>query len=120
VTCQTNLGRFWQIDLAGRGVREVALRGGPLEHCDALAISGSTLYIAVNARNVIAVVRLADDGSSGQVTALLRSEAFRFPTAVAVSGSRLLVVNAQLDAMGGHPRLPFTVVEVAAPAAVTP
>jgi hypothetical protein len=58
---------------------------------------------------------LADDGSSGQVTALLCSDAFRFPTAVAVSGSRLLVVNAQLDAMGGHHRLPFTVVEVAAP-----
>jgi Cu-Zn family superoxide dismutase len=120
VTCQTNLGRFWQVDLAGRGVREVALQGGPLEHCDGLAISGSTLYIAVNARNVVAVARLADDGSSGQVTAVLRSDAFRFPTAVAVSGRRLLVVNAQLDAMGGRPRLPFTVVEVAAPAALTP
>lgn len=114
VTCQTNLGRFWQIDLDGRGVREVDLRGGPLEHCDGLAISGSTLYVAVNACNVIAVARLADDGSSGQVTALLRSDAFRFPTAVAVGSGRLLVVNGQLDAMGGHPRLPFTVVSVAA------
>ena len=34
---------------------------------------------------MIAVARLADDGSAGQVTVLLRSDAFRFPTAVAVA-----------------------------------
>ncbi len=115
VACQTNLGRFWRIDLASREVVEVALDGGPLEHCDGLAISGSTLYVAVNARNLVAVADLADDGSAGQVTGLLRSDAFAFPTAVAVSGGRLLVVNSQLDRMGGRPRVPFTVVAVAIP-----
>jgi sugar lactone lactonase YvrE len=115
VACQTNLGRFWRIELASREVGEVALDGGPLEHCDGLAISGSTLYVAVNARNLVAVVDLADDGSAGRVTRLLRSDAFAFPTAVAVSGGRLLVVNGQLDQMGGHPRLPFTVAAVAIP-----
>jgi superoxide dismutase, Cu-Zn family len=115
VACQTNLGRFWCIELASREVSEVAVDGGPLEHCDGLAISGSTLYAAVNARNLIAVVDLADDGSAGRVSRLLRSDAFAFPTAVAVSGGRLLVVNSQLDQMGGHPRLPFTVAAVAIP-----
>jgi sugar lactone lactonase YvrE len=117
VACQTNLGRFWRIDLASRAVSEVALAGGPLEHCDGLAISGSTLYVAVNARNLVAVVDLADDGSAGRVVRLLRSDAFAFPTAVAVSGRRLLVVNGQLDQMGGQPRLPFTVAVVAIPEA---
>jgi hypothetical protein len=42
-------------------------------------------------------------------------EAFAFPTAVAVAGDRLLVVNGQLDALGGMPRLPFTVAVVAPP-----
>ncbi|MGN6174200.1 MAG: hypothetical protein ACTHPS_14850 [Streptosporangiaceae bacterium] len=60
-------------------------------------------------------VDLADDGSAGRVTRLLRSDAFAFPTAVAVSGGRLLVVNGQLDQMGGQPRLPFTVAVVAIP-----
>jgi hypothetical protein len=59
------------------------------------------------------VVDLADDGSAGRVTRLLRSDAFAFPTAVTVSGRRLLAVNGQLDQMGGQPRLPFTVAVVA-------
>jgi hypothetical protein len=60
------------------------------------------------------VIELADDGASGRVTSTLRSEAFAFPTAVAVHEDRLLVVNGQLDKIGAEPRLPFTVVAVAA------
>ena len=115
VTCQTNLGRFWRVDLASGKVGEVTLEGGPLQHCDGLAISGPTLYVAVNACDLVAVADLADDGSAGQVHTVLRSSAFAFPTAVAVSGRRLLVTNSQLDKMGDHPRLPFTVVAVAIP-----
>jgi superoxide dismutase, Cu-Zn family len=48
---------------------------------------------------------------------VLRSAAFAFPTAAAVRGSELLVVNGQLDRMGGRPRLPFTVLAVALPEA---
>jgi sugar lactone lactonase YvrE len=115
VACQTNLGRFWRVELATGKVGEVALDGGPLEHCDGLAIGGSTLYIAVNARNLVAVASLADDGSEGRVHTVLRSGAFAFPTAVALSRGRLLVVNGQLNEMGGRPRLPFTVVAIAIP-----
>ena len=115
VACQTNLGRFWRIELTSREVSEVVMDGGPLQHCDGLAISGSTLYAAVNARNLVAVADLADDGSAGRVSKLLRSDAFAFPTAVAVSGARLLVVNSQLDRMSSCPRPPFTVAVVAIP-----
>jgi Cu-Zn family superoxide dismutase len=115
VACQTNLGRFWRAELAGAAVEEVALDGGPLEHCDGLAIDGSTLYVAVNARNVVAVVELAADGSGGRVVTLLSSEDFAFPTALAVTGERLLVVNAQLDKMETEPELPFSVVAIPAP-----
>ena len=112
VACQTNLGRFWQVTLETGRVREVALDGGPLEHSDGMALSESTLYVAINARNLIAVIDLADDGASGRVRTTLRSDAFAFPTAVAVQGERLLVVNGQLDRMGGTPQLPFTVVAI--------
>lgn len=110
VACQTNLGRFWRVEIATGTVREVFLDGGPLQHCDGLAICGSVLYVAVNARNRIAVVELAADGATGRVKRLCGSGAFAFPTAVAVRGSQLLVVNAQLDKMSGHPVLPFTAV----------
>ncbi len=112
VACQTNLGRFWQVTLATRQVKEVELEGGPLEHCDGMARSGSTLYVAINARNRIAVIELADDGASAHVRTLLRSDAFAFPTAVAIHDGRLLVVNGQLDQLGGSPRLPFTVLAI--------
>jgi Cu-Zn family superoxide dismutase len=112
VTCQTNLGRFWRVTLDDGAVEEVLLEGGPLEHCDGLAAVGSRLYVAVNARNLLAVVDLDADGSSGRVQEVIRSEAFAFPTAVAVLEDRLLVVNGQLDKMGGKPELPFTVVAV--------
>ena len=110
VTCQTNLGRFWQITLETGQVKEVALEGGPLPHCDGLALVASTLYVAVNARNQIAIVDLAEDGSAGMVTEMLRSDAFAFPTAIALRNEHMLVVNGQLDRMGGTPVLPFTVV----------
>jgi superoxide dismutase, Cu-Zn family len=110
VACQTNLGRFWQVTLGTREVKELALEGGPLEHCDGMALAGSTLYVAINARSLIAVVDLADDGASGSVRTMLESDAFAFPTAVATQSDRLLVVNGQLDRMGAEPRLPFTVV----------
>jgi sugar lactone lactonase YvrE len=113
VACQTNLGRFWRISLATGQVDEVALEGGPLEHCDGLALSDRNLYAAINAHNQIAVIDLAPDGSTGALRTLLRSDAFAFPTAVAVRGDDLLVVNAQLDKMGGAPQLPFTVVAIA-------
>jgi Cu-Zn family superoxide dismutase len=114
VTCQTNLGRLWRVALATGQVDEVTLRGGPLEHCDGMALSDSTLYVAVNAHNRIAVIDLADDGATGSVQTVLTSDAFAFPTAVAMHHDRLLVVNGQLDKLGGAPRLPFTVVAIPA------
>jgi superoxide dismutase, Cu-Zn family len=109
LTCQTNLGRFWRIALDNAGVEEVLLDEGPLEHCDGMALAGSRLYVAVNARGLVALAELSDDGGSLQLRKVITSDAFAFPTAVAVHGSRLLVVNAQLDKMGGAPDLPFTV-----------
>ena len=112
VACQTNLGRLWQISVQTGQLKEVALDGGPLQHCDGMALSGSTLYVAVNARNRIAVVELEKDGGAGRVKTILRSDAFAFPTAIAVRDERLLVVNGQLDKMGSAPQLPFTVVAI--------
>jgi Cu-Zn family superoxide dismutase len=112
VACQTNLGRFWQVSVDTRAVREITLDCGPLQHCDGMALAGSTLYVAVNARNMIAAIDLADDGATGHLRAMLTTDVFAFPTAVAVQGDHLLVVNGQLDEMGRAPRLPFTVVAI--------
>jgi superoxide dismutase, Cu-Zn family len=116
VACQTNLGRYWRISLKSGVVSEVPLDGGPLPHSDGLAIRDETLYAAINAHNRLAVIALEPDGRAGRVTTSITSDAFRFPTAIAVTDTRLLVVNAQLDRMAATPQLPFTVVAVEAAA----
>jgi Cu-Zn family superoxide dismutase len=115
VICQTNLGRLWRVTLKTGRVNELVLDGGLLQHCDGMALAGSTLYVAVNARNLVAVIDLAEDGATGSLKATLKSDAFAFPTAVAVQNDRLLVVNGQLDEIGRSPRLPFTVVAIDRP-----
>jgi len=116
VACQTNTGRYWQITIEDGSIDEVALDGGPFPHSDGLAIDGTTLYAAVNAHNTIAVIDLEADGGSGAVRGFVRSPDFRFPTAVAVAGDGLWVVNGQLDRLGGTPDLPFTIATIPTPA----
>jgi len=116
VACQTNTGRYWQITIEDGSIDEVALDGGPFPHSDGLAIDGTTLYAAVNAHNTIAVIDLSADGGSGAVRGFVRSPDFRFPTAVAVAGDGLWVVNGQLDRLGGTPDLPFTIATIPTPA----
>jgi hypothetical protein len=48
----------------------------------------------------------------GRSGAILRSDAFAIPTAIAALDDRMLVVNGQLDKMGRVPQLPFTVVAI--------
>jgi superoxide dismutase, Cu-Zn family len=115
VACQTNTGRYWRITITDGTVDEVALEGGPLPHSDGLAIDGTTLYAAVNAHDTIAVIDLSADGGTGAVRGFVRSPDFRFPTAVAVAGDGLWVVNGQLDRMGATPDLPFTIATIPTP-----
>jgi hypothetical protein len=60
----------------------------------------------------VLVVELETDGAAGRVRSILGSDAFAFPTAIAIRDERLLVVNGQLDKMSRAPRLPFTVVAI--------
>jgi sugar lactone lactonase YvrE len=112
ISCQTNTGRLWRISLDSGRVQEVEVPGGPFEHADGLARDGCLLYVAINARQQVAVLEVKDTGATASLRTILRSDAFAFPTAVALRGDDLLVVNAQLDKMNSAPELPFTVVAI--------
>ena len=64
---------------------------------DGLVLDGTTLYVIENYANQIAVVELAPDLATGQVTQLLTKEmyAFNIPTTAAHWGDALYVVNAR-------------------------
>ena len=90
----------------------------PLLPCDGILLDGQTLYVVRNAENLLIVVDLDVDLLSGWIRWSGTSPAFRFPTALAKAGDRLLIVNGQLDQMGPglHPDLPFTVTSIPDPA----
>lgn len=81
---------------------------------DGLHVVGDLVYGVLNyaapAGQGVYVARLAPDWRSGEVVARVVSPEFQTPTAVAVDGDRLLVVNSQLDTRPGT--APYTVVAV--------
>ena len=89
-------GVLGRIDLKTKRVRAVDLHGASLPAGDGLARAGRTLY-AVNAATRVTQLRLTSNWLSGRVQRQITSPRFRFPTTLAIAGSRLLVVNSQFD-----------------------
>ena len=114
LTVQTNTGRLFRIDLSTQAIIEVSLNGGNLANGNGIDLTGNTLYVAQNQTNQVAVVQLADDYSRGEIVRTIQQD-FQMPTAVAVAGNNLLVLNSQLDRRNaGKPaNLPFTISTVA-------
>jgi sugar lactone lactonase YvrE len=117
IAVQSNTGKLFRISTADKSVTEIALSGGSVQNGDGILLSGQTLYVVRNRDTIIVPVTLAADFSSGAVGSSFTDASLRFPTTIAQSGNRLLVVNAQFDkrAPGLSPELPFTVSSVAIP-----
>ena len=85
---------------------------------DGLVLDGTTLYVIENYANQIAVVELAPDLATAQVTQLLTKDAYAFniPTTAAHWGDALYVVNARFaDAApltAGTPDIDYAILRV--------
>jgi Cu-Zn family superoxide dismutase len=121
VVNQLTPGKLWRIEVATKGVTEVTKAGGgsfALRNSDGMDLAGDrTLYVARNANAEISKVRLSGDFSTGTLVNVTRNRAFQFPSAVAVVGNRLLVLNSQLDKFIAMkpPVLPFTISSIPRP-----
>jgi sugar lactone lactonase YvrE len=111
VTVQSNTGKLFRIGVADRSVAEIPVAGGPLANGDGILLAGPVLFVARNANQLIVTVGLDRKLSSGRVLAQFTDPALHTPTTLALSGTRLLVVNSQFDRQGPGlvPDLPFTV-----------
>lgn len=116
---QSNTGALFRIDIASKRVSEVPVDGGRrLRGGDGLLLRGRDLYVVCNERERLLKVSLAPDLASGRVVETVRDRRFAYPTTLASAGSRLLVVNSQLDRQPRGrraPVLPFTVSSVRRP-----
>lgn len=115
LTVKYNSGELFRIDVASGEVGPVALTGAELRTGDGMVLDGRTLYVVRGGPGDIVPVELGDDLATGGVGPPLAAAGLALPTTIAPAGDRLLVVNSQLDMVGGdrRPTLPFTITAVA-------
>jgi sugar lactone lactonase YvrE len=104
VIVQSNAGKLFTVDPASGVTDEIELGGASVSAGDGILLAGRTLYVVRNQLNRIAVVRLAENLSSGSVVQEVTNPDFAVPTTVDDFGSRLYVVNARF----GTPATPDT------------
>ena len=107
LTVQFNTGELYRIDTQTKEVAQVDLGGEVLTTGDGLELDGQTLYAVRENPAEIVVVDLSDDFSTGEVRERITDPSLDFPTTLALTNERMLVVNSQLDT--SSPELPFTV-----------
>jgi Cu-Zn family superoxide dismutase len=116
---QNTTGQLFRVDVARRSVTETDLGGYRLVNGDGLAVHGRTLYAIRNIDHALVTLRLYASGRTARVVRTTSDPTFRLPTTIAVTGSRLLVVNSQLDRyLAGQPAdPPFTLSSIRRPRA---
>jgi Cu-Zn family superoxide dismutase len=114
VVAQSNTGTLWRIDVPSKQVTAIDL-GGEQVAADGIELVGRTLFAV--ARPDLIKVRMSLDLRRGDVVSRTTDPTLRFPTTLAVTPGRLLVVNSQFDRRGPGltPELPFTVSSVPVP-----
>jgi Cu-Zn family superoxide dismutase len=115
VAVQSNTGELFRIDTKSKEVVEIDLGGETLASGDGLLLDGRTVYVVRNEQELIVPVKLSGDYISGEVGEPFTDPSFAFPTIIAKTDGRLLVVNSQFDKREGEPELPFTVSSVEVP-----
>lgn len=115
VVAQSSTGNLYRVDARSKEITQVDLGGETLVNADGLELDDDTLYVVRNRDGLISRVDLSDDGRTGRVLGEITDESFAYPTTVAATEDRLLVVNSQFDKRGGEPVEPFTVSSIGAP-----
>jgi sugar lactone lactonase YvrE len=114
IAVQSNTGKLFRIATDTQAVREISLAGGDrMTAGDGIVLDGQTLYVARNSLNLIVLLQLTPEYSSGQQVGSFTDPSFATTTTIAKISDRLLVVNAQFNRRAtNNPELPFTVSSV--------
>jgi sugar lactone lactonase YvrE len=92
---QSVTGRLFRIDPDTGAATLVDLGGTILTNGDGILLHGRTLYVVQNQLNKIAVLRLSNDLTSGQLIREITDTDFKVPTTIARFGKWLYAVNAR-------------------------
>jgi sugar lactone lactonase YvrE len=114
IAVQSNNGKLWRINAATGANQEITLAGGQtVPNGDGILLDGRTLYVVQNQNNLVAVIALSADLTSGRVAIRLSDPDFKIPTTIDEHGRRLYAVNARFNVSG--PDVEYQVVQLAKP-----
>lgn len=122
IIVNSNSGLLYRVDPRTGMATVIELGDKNVAFGDGLVLDGTTLYVAENYANQIAVVTLAPDLGSGTLTQLITAPAYAFniPTTAALYGDALYVVNARFEdatpLTAGTPDIDYAVMRVTKPA----
>jgi sugar lactone lactonase YvrE len=111
IVINSSRGEIYRVDPTTGTADLIELGGASLSTGDGLLLDGKTLYVMRNRLNQIAVVRLANDLSSGEVTGVITDPSFRVPTTITEHGNSIYAVNARFGTPPG-PNVDYDVVRV--------
>ena len=95
VVVQSNTGFLYRVDPTSGVTRRIDLAGETVPNGDGILLEGQTLFVVQNRLNLLAVVDLVPDLSSGTVRRRVSSPLFDVPTTVADHNGSLYLVNAR-------------------------
>jgi sugar lactone lactonase YvrE len=112
IAVQSNNGKLWRIDAATGANQEITLAGGQtVPNGDGILLDGRTLYVVQNTNNLVAVIALSANFTSGRVVSRLSDPDFKIPTTIDEHGRRLYAVNARFNV--SDPGAEYQVVQLA-------
>ena len=97
IVVNSGQGTLFNVNPDNGEAKLIDLDGASVSAGDGLLLDGKTLYVVRNQRNEIAVVQLAPDFTSGELTDTISNTAFDIPTTVTEFGNRLYAVNARFS-----------------------
>jgi sugar lactone lactonase YvrE len=95
VIVQSNTGKLFTVDADTGESTEIDLGSEMVTNGDGILLQGQRLWVVQNIDELLTLVRLSPDRSSGEVVDRFPDETFDVPTTVARAGNRLAIVNAR-------------------------
>lgn len=95
VLVQSNTGKLFTVNPDTGVATEIDLGGESVENGDGILLEGRRLWVLQNRLNLLTLVRLSPDLSSGTVVDRFADSTFSVPTTLARAGNRLAIVNAR-------------------------
>jgi sugar lactone lactonase YvrE len=95
ILVQSNAGKLFTVDAETGSSTEIDLGGEAVPNGDGILLQGRRLWVVQNQEELLTLVRLSPDRSSGVVVDRFPDDTFDVPTTVARAGNRLAIVNAR-------------------------